>query len=165
MPSRKGLQYSMAITETECGWLAGIWDGEGSVLLRVGGSVKNRCRNPPVRFCVSMVNTDEGIINKTISLLQSLGCSPCVYPSRDSHRNKLKWTVALTNKRDMEVVLRIVAPHLHGDKKSKAECLLCFLDLRKMKGKGRRYTAEERAVISSFHNQTNPTTGVKEWSQ
>lgn len=57
-------------SETDLAWLGGIIDGEGSITFQV---TKRKTGNLIIVPFISITNTDDGIINKTMQVLDSIG--------------------------------------------------------------------------------------------
>jgi len=118
------------VTETDRAWLAGIWDGEGSISLFSNNEHNGSVKLKPV---VNMVNTDLAIINKVLDILEQAGCKPYIVNRPHSKKN--------ANHRDVVEIkfssipsiipaLELMVPYLCGTKRAKAEILLRYAKRR-----------------------------------
>jgi len=116
----------MRMTNEKLAWLAGIWDGEGSI------AMFERKENRKVKYCPTLVlsNTNEDIINEALKILDEIGASFHVMklkPQNPKHRERYQLTTR--NAGYIEKVLRALLPYLVG-KKSQAEIMLRYLERR-----------------------------------
>ena len=153
------------ITEAEIGWLAGILDGEGSIILsntKVPVSKERYQHAERIQYApkITMVNTDPELIAKYVKLLDKLGVGCGVYEKNSVNRlgNKQQWQVMVSRMKSVKIFLDLLLPHLTC-KKAKAELLLRFINLRlnKVGAKGmtnedRAYSTEEIDVCNQFRN-------------
>lgn len=129
-------------------WLAGIWDGEGSITIfrhkEKNGSVK-------LKPCLVLTNTDINIINEAVKILDSYDIKFHVI---DYTRPKSKRIYQLTTSKlsNLEKFCETITPYLVG-KKSQAELLYRYVKLRidkiKIAGNNKhaiRYDEEELAL-------------------
>lgn len=115
-------------TKEELAYLAGLWDGEGTITI-----FKNRSNNGYEKLCptLGIVNTDLEIINAVLSILDKLKVSFHIFEKEGKKKDKHKLCYQLTsrNSRYIEVVLQAMLPYLRG-KKSQAELVLRFVKKR-----------------------------------
>lgn len=106
-------------------WLAGIWDGEGSITI-----FRHKERNGSLKLkpCLVLTNTDESIINEAVKILDSYDIR---FHIIDYTRPKSKRIYQLTTSKlsNLEKFCEIMIPYLIG-KKSQAELLLRYAKLR-----------------------------------
>ena len=121
------------ITEMDRAWLAGIWDGEGSIAL-----FRNEEKNGSVKIkpVVNFVNTDIGIINEALRILHEADCSVYIVNRNQStknskHRDVIE--VRCSTIVGIKKILELISPYLRGDKKHKAEILLRYCARREQK--------------------------------
>jgi len=144
------------VTEARIGWLAGIVDGEGSLLF--GGSNKSgHQRFTPI---ITICNTDPGMILEITKIYESLKVSFYVF-----HRNGGDLTGHFGRKQihginvnrlsSLEILLPILIPHLIT-KNTKAVLMLQFVKKRLPKkdlsNKDREYSEDELALVQTFRD-------------
>lgn len=100
----------MRILPEELAWLAGIVDGEGSVLLyKNGGHYVSK---------VAVTNSDRAILVKVESLLDKL--SILWTENWAGEVNKPCFHITLTRQEEQKALLGHIIPYLVGEKKQKA---------------------------------------------
>jgi len=144
----------MSVTETERAWLAGIWDGEGSLALFTNHEKNGSLKIKPV---ANMVNTDYGIINRAHDIMVRGGCNPYVVNRRQSAKNlKHKDVIELkcSSVPTIEALLSLITPYLCGVKKQKAEILLRYVQRRKEKfaNGDRSYEDEDFTAVEQIRS-------------
>lgn len=114
--------------DTDLAWLAGIWDGEGSVALFSHTEKPGMTKIKPV---VNVINTDIAIINKVRKLLEELGCN---FSFQERHPQNKKhstaWILITGNQKYIVTFLKAVYPYLFSIKKQKAEILIDYCSRR-----------------------------------
>lgn len=144
------------VIETDRAWLAGIWDGEGSIALFTNQEKDGCTKIKPV---VNMVNTDMGIIDKVLSILEEAECN--VYIVRRIHKNpnhKDVIEIKTNSVNEIEKLLLLIEPYLFGIKKNKANILLRYVRRRKERRneKGRNdlatYTEDDWNDVAEFRS-------------
>ena len=157
------------VTETERAWLAGIWDGEGSISLFQNTEKDGAIKLKPI---VNMVNTDMGIINKCLDIIERGGCHAYIVNRRHSVKNpKHKDVVEIkfSSVPNIKGILELIEPYLEGSKKSKAQILLRYVNRRSEKFlRGDRSYEEEdfedmRLIRSSETTCETPTFNSNVW--
>ena len=135
-------------TQSDIGWLAGIIDGEG----HIGLSCQNRKRCSTVKFDMSIVNTDDALIEKTVRILRALGANPYI---RGRIHEKKSWSrntiVTVCKMAHIERVLSMTVEHLTGVKKEKAILLLALIRSRKHKNR-MPYDDYENSLVNRFRD-------------
>lgn len=109
--------------DVDIGWLAGIIDGEGSISMTI---TNKRVYTP----WVTIYNTDEKIILKVQSLLESIGVSKPVHKfGRKNPHHKPSYHIQISKHAEIKLLLDLVVPHLSG-KRERAEIMLEFVNAR-----------------------------------
>lgn len=113
---------------TDAAWLAGMWEGEGSVLLYSRPVDNSRLQITP---SLTITNTDVHIMNRIRSLLESINC---FYSWQEPQTRKKHWKQAYrltTGRADyIKTTLETILPFMVGEKKAKGETLLSFVSRR-----------------------------------
>lgn len=140
--------------ETDLAWLAGIWDGEGSIMLYSRPVTESRIQITPA---LEVTNTDILIINKCRKLLEELGCNFTLMerkPKKKQH--KLAFSLRTQNAFYIKIFLEKIIPYLESVKKSYGETLLSFVSKRieKAEKQGKvlkhlRYDSEDYEFVRS----------------
>jgi hypothetical protein len=128
------------VSEAEVGWLSGILDGEGCVTAFFGVRKSGKLSN--VSPQVMMGNTDQAIVDKYIDILKRLGVGVYVSARKPQHRTGVDGATPTTKQYKQlymastvgflrcQRLLRIVRPHLAGDKRERADAILALIDSR-----------------------------------
>lgn len=114
------------VTISELAWLAGIWDGEGTISIR--RNVKINQFSPRVH----MVNTNSHMIEKVVEILRKIGVEPYVREvSRGTFEGSRKqmWAVGVDTLSKSKIILDSFFPYLVA-KKPQAKLLLQFVNSR-----------------------------------
>lgn len=142
--------------ETDLAWLAGFWDGEGSISLFTH-TERNGSRK--ICPCICIVNTDIGMINKTRKILEALDCSLVLQerkPKNKSH--SVVYTLTTRNMKYIINFLEATIEYLSGEKKERGEILLdyCkrrFSKLERLPSKGSTpYSTEDWDALDKFNS-------------
>lgn len=114
--------------DTDLAWLAGIWDGEGTITMFTHREKTGNTKLCPV---VCIVNTDIHIINKVRSILEELNCFFSLQERKPlkSHY-KQQWSFITRNMKYIKILLENINPFLVGEKKAKGEILLSYVKQR-----------------------------------
>ena len=136
---------------TDLAWLAGIWDGEGSISL-----FTHKEKNGSTKICptVNVVNTDIAIINEVRKILEQLDCSFLLQETKPKNsRHSIKWTLTTRNQKYIILFLEAMIPFLRSIKKQKAEILLDYSRRRFAKTKRllKGTTPYDEEDWSTFH--------------
>lgn len=134
--------------ENKIAWLAGLWDGEGSITIfrhvEKGGYVK-------LKPCLVLTNTDVNIINEATKILDSLDIRMHVV---DYTRPRSKRIYQLTTSKldNLKRFCEIFTPFLIG-KRAQAELLSRYVESRNKKrekaiawGHNTKYDDEELSM-------------------
>lgn len=114
-------------TEVELAWLAGLWDGEGSITI-----FKHLEKNGTRKLCptILVVNTDIKIINEAKRILDSLGTSFHLFERKPgSSKHKPAFQLSTRNSQYIDKVLTAIQPYLVG-KKEQAELVIGYVRKR-----------------------------------
>lgn len=155
------------LTNSDIGWLAGIWDGEGSIGMHQHSKQDGR----RVPRC-SVTNTDFAIIEEASRILKLLGVGHFVQARGFS---KVNWNtrkdLTVSGMKRCKTFLEAIFPYLKGYKKLKAVVILSFIYSRLMKpGGGRKRGGVpldnlEQECIEMVANEFNgnPNEYTREW--
>jgi hypothetical protein len=98
------------LTETEKAWLAGFWDGEGSITIFTHVEKNGREKICPT---LTVVNTHEGVIAHVIELLDKLGTSFSIFHRKtSSDKHKDAYQLGTRNMQYIKTVLEALLPYL-----------------------------------------------------
>lgn len=120
----------MPISEQEFGWLAGIFDGEGSA----------RIYQTRGRFFIQVqvaTNTDWCVIERAANDLKELGFGFYIRENGNRTQKKSKpwwracYDVRISKHQEVFAFLSSILPLLTGERKKQVELVLAFLSLRK----------------------------------
>lgn len=145
------------LNNSDIGWLAGMWDGEGSVGMHQ--HTKQKGRRVPRS---SVVNTDFAIIEECSRILKDMGVGNFVqtrYLPQKEHATRKDLTI--TGMKRNKIFLESIIPYLRGYKKIKAMLIMSFIYSRMMKpGSGRMrggvpLDAFEESCIQKVANDFN----------
>jgi hypothetical protein len=146
------------VTDFELGWLAGIWDGEGSI--GVSAQTRKGMRTAYRPF-VSIGNSDPCIILRIVEDLDIIGCKYFIGMRSESPAphfgNKPMYQIMLCRFSEIAILLKKLMPHLTGIKKAKASLMLTFVIKRIQKintcgNSKRHYTDDEIADAERIRN-------------
>lgn len=156
-------------TEADKAWLAGIIDGEGSISLFHNQEASGADKIKPV---INFVNTDLGIVNEALKILNDCGCNPYIvkrHQSKKNSKHKDVVEVKCTAIPQVKLFLDIVTPYLKGEKKHKAEILSRYVNRRveKFSKNERGYDDEDwndlKEIRSSQTTRETPRLDSKVW--
>lgn len=103
--------------EMDIAWLAGIFDGEGTITMTKNNGTKNPDWNAR-KSEMSVTNCDERLIVKCIVILERIGIRPYVteiHPRKrvNARSNTQKaYRVCVSKLKDTQTLSRLLAPHL-----------------------------------------------------
>lgn len=118
---------------TDLAWLAGMWEGEGSILLYSRPVNSKRIQITPA---LEITNTDIHLINECRRILEELNCNFSFMerkPKKSSHR--IAYILRTQNANYIKSVLESIIPYMIGAKKAYGETLLAFVSRRIDKAK------------------------------
>lgn len=113
--------------DTDLAWLAGIWEGEGSILLYSRPVNEKRIQITPA---VSMGNTDIHIINNARAIINQMGINFNFQEKFPKKGTRMFYTLVSAHYRNIKVFLEHVLPFMIGEKKAYGETLLAFVTRR-----------------------------------
>jgi hypothetical protein len=159
------------VTEARIGWLAGIVDGEGSLLFG-GSNKKGHQRYTPI---LTICNTDPGMILEITKIYESLGVSFYVFhrsqnEDQQHFGKKLMHGINVNRLSSLDVLLPILIPNLIT-KRDKAVLILQFIKKRLPKNRRENkgltnqdclYTEDELALVDAFRNPQRLYAGTSE---
>lgn len=134
--------------KTDLAWLAGIVDGEGSILiLKNGHKGSYKGHNMVVMFHVT--NTCGNIIAKTQEIIESLGVG-CYIRTRENKGYKWKPSFRLDVSKfaHLKILLEAIRPYLVS-KHGQADLVLRFINKRIDKNR-KPYDDEELGIIDEY---------------
>lgn len=116
--------------DTDLAWLAGIWEGEGSILLYSRPVNDKRIQITP---SVTVSNTDIHIMNRVRSIIEEMGCtfSWRQYRPKNGTRDCYRYTSC--HYKYIKIFLEHTLPFMVGEKKAYGETLLAFVTRRQQK--------------------------------
>lgn len=137
--------------ETEIAWLAGIFDGEGTMTVTRNGSTKNPEQNARKTEMV-IPNGDERIILRSIEVMENIGIKPYVTCSDPASHQRLKrWRVCVSKRSDIVKLTGALIPYLTA-KKEQAMLLKRYVESRisREESNGARLTRKKISEEEAF---------------
>lgn len=119
--------------DTDLAWLAGMWEGEGNIMLYSRPVNEKRIQITP---SLEITNCDIHLINSCRRILEELGCNFSFIerkPRKQNHR--LAFTLRTQNCYYIKIVLENMMPFMVGEKRAYGETLLSFVSKRIEKAK------------------------------
>ena len=113
--------------ETDLAWLAGIWEGEGSVLLYSRPVNNKRIQITP---SLSMGNTDIHIVNRAREIINEMGANFNFQERFPKKGTRKFYLLVSTHFKNIKIFLENVLPFMIGGKKAYGETLLAFVTRR-----------------------------------
>ena len=150
------------------GWLAGLIDGEGSVILQL---VKNNTTKTKFTYHprVSIYNNDANLISEVCKLLDKYGIKYFVQEraSRDPRNNNAElettnYNVSIGDAKSVKLLLELTVETLQTIKRAKAELCIRFLNIRLNRTEYFKHNREEIDVINKFLSLVGSSTTVRE---
>lgn len=153
-------------TDTECAYLAGIIDGEGSVGI-YGARRKDGTFNFRPRVQIALVHA--GGIERISQILRRLGINAHIYVRRAKHPHHTDgWYITVHRFTDLARLLPAVVPYL-VIKAPQARMLLDFVNRRFAKGLNRggntrlnQYDDDEQGLIRAVRRLNSPA--ARRWN-
>lgn len=140
------------LDDTSLAWLAGIWDGEGSILLQKQKRTKEKIQISP---CVYVGNTDLSIMIRVKEILGNHNLS-FHWQEKNLKSGKIFFVLQTTNFYTIQKFLGLINPYLVGSKQAYGKMVLEYVSNRinkaKLKGitlKQLKYDEKELEFIRS----------------
>ena len=150
-------------TTTDLAWLAGIWEGEGSIMLYSRPRLKG---NEQIVPSVSMGNTDIHIVNRARQIISNMGANFNFQEKHPKGGTRPFYVVVSAHAGHIKTFLENVLPYMVGEKKAYGETLLAFVTRRVEKAKNQvgglkhtPYDDEDRAFVRSSTTTREKPTG------
>lgn len=154
-------------TEGQIAWLAGVIEGDGTLMMSLWKRNDGPDRKPKVGLQIKLYNADAGIIRQAALVLELMMARyhlkeremlPMAKPGGDGHYTSTDPMLTLTISRmsAVETVLKAIRPHMFGDKAARADLMLKFLERRFAKfeddsmGKRAPYDAGDIRLVLTF---------------
>lgn len=129
-----GLDNQQA-TQFELAWLAGFFDGEGSI--GVYGAKRYKAKGSSYNAKFQIASTNATAIEKVVNILSMLDVNCKIYQKEPQHKNhKEAWQIYFTKFSDVKKALTAIEPYL-VIKKPHANLALKFVNSRIEKGLNR----------------------------
>jgi len=137
--------------ETDVAWLAGIFDGEGTISVTRNGQTKHPEMNAR-KTEMTIANGDERIILRALEVMESIGIKPyvgCLEPA--SHQRLKRWRVSVSKRSDVLILTGRLIPHLTA-KREQAMLLKRYVASRitREEANGARLTRKPISEEESF---------------
>jgi hypothetical protein len=141
-------------TLIQIGWMAGLIDGEGSVILQ---SVKSNEKRVTYTYHprISIYNNDLNLISEVCKFLDRFGVKYFVQerPSRDPRNNDAilettNYNISIGERNSVKILLELVVKYLQTSKRGKAELCLRFIKIREDRDNYYRHSREEVDIIN-----------------
>jgi hypothetical protein len=107
----------------ELAWLGGMFDGEGSILIRRNAPRPHETMSP--RWSIS--NTDPVIIARVQMILRKVGINPYVYEQDRAEHKKVCFHIQVNKKSQVKQILECLMPYVFG-KKTRCQMVLDWLN-------------------------------------
>lgn len=120
---------------TDLAWLAGIWEGEGSVLLYSRPVNEKRLQIIP---SVTVSNTDIHIMNSVRKILEEMGLQFSWREYMPKKGTRQCYRLTSSHAGNIKVFLEHVLPYMVGEKKAYGDTLLAFVTRRVEKAKNQK---------------------------
>lgn len=160
-----GVNRQATSTEMEIAWLAGIIEGEGTLMM--GLWRRDEKSKPKVGLQVKIYNSDAGIVRKCAEILESIAIGfhlneremPAVRKPEGEgtyRANAPMLTLTVSKLDHVDKILKAIKPWLFGDKAARADLMLRFLERRFEKfesdsmGKRAPYDADDLRIVLQF---------------
>lgn len=141
----------------ELAWLAGIMEGEGTFSIYH----QRRSDTDQLRACVSLTNTDPGLINKAYEIFKEIGVEMHIHEYKNKKGStRPVYDMQTAKQTNVKTICESLLPFLFGEKKAKAQMLLRFVNKRIEKlGDNRdtrkgQYDEEDWEQFHSFRSST-----------
>ncbi len=151
---------------SEIAWLAGVIEGEGSYALSTWQRSEGQA--PKIGVQVKLYNTDAGIIQKAVAILESSGITyhvgerdqkPMLKPGGEGHYASPKSMLTITVSRlaSVEKLIKLLEPWTFGEKRHRLALIRLYVERRvqKIAQAGGNFRAvsiddEDREIVAQF---------------
>lgn len=125
--------------EKDLAWLAGIWEGEGSILLYSRTHKDNRTQIIP---SLEVSNTDVHIMNNVRRITTEMGCNFSWREYMPKKGRRKVYKLETSHAYQIKIFLEYINPYMIGEKRAYGETLLAFVTrrLEKADGKSLKHT-------------------------
>ena len=161
------------VSDYEIGWLAGLIEGEGSVVLSVyfRKAQENRKQQLRITPAVIMGNSDKAIIDKYLDILERLNIGRYVQMKRPNNVSASKlfrlqgrintryrdmWMIYTSGFKRVVRLLKLIYPHCVGEKKERARLIIQLISQRIEKAESlgkklnRKYDQQDIELVLEF---------------
>lgn len=147
----------MGLSERDLAWLAGIWDGEGTITLTRGSG-----RNHKVGMAVCVSNTNTAIMERVEGLVSAIVGRPIrarLRPCPSFARRRPIYRLQVASKADVRKFCETLHPYLVG-KATQALLMLRYLETCPGTGNGRldgpAIIHEQERLLRMMYSLNNP---------
>lgn len=137
--------------DTDLAWLAGIIDGEGSILLGSKGHFGEfkGFHGINIGANIYVTNTCGNIINKCFEIITSTGASCRIVSKAPTSRGNAVFRLELAKMAHIKILLEAIMPYLVS-KIGQARLVHRFVSQRMLKGK-KQYDENDLSVIEDYY--------------
>lgn len=152
------------VTEIELSWLAGIWDGEGTISVRLNRKIMQ------ISPRLNVVNTNPHIMSRVDDILTRIGVVHYIREKGEGGfggSNKQCWIICIDTLRGSFIWLQYVKPYLVG-KVKQAEFLEKFVNsrifrrIKATRNSDAPYSKEELLAVADLYDQNGNQRGTSE---
>lgn len=139
--------------ETDLAWLAGIIDGEGSILLGSKGHFGEfkGFHGINIGASIYVTNTCANIINKCDEIIRSLNVNCRIATKPPTTRGHVVFRIELCKMANIKILLEAIMPYLVS-KIGQAKLVHRFVTQRMLKGK-KQYDETDLEVITAYYDE------------
>jgi hypothetical protein len=138
--------FSLTLTPTEIGYIAGVLDGEGHIRLRLSQGKNGGRSISPIML---IANTNLELLNKCRKIL-GVGVIKKTNPSKKTAVRKQCYQLRILGIAKIKTILEILLPELTV-KREQAKLILVFCKSRAIKPAKSPYTQDEYACVMPIH--------------
>ena len=147
-------------TPIELSYLAGLWDGEGTITVSKGKMKNNNIQYSPR---ISLGNTEVSMINEIVKTLDKVGIRGYIFTEEKEAPRKDMYKIVISKFDQAKKLLEIILPYLKV-KKAQGELLLRFLKNRIEIKNGKRQeliTDKKGRIVGSIRHDLYRKEDVK----
>ena len=147
---------------TDFAWLAGFMEGEGTFSIY---HQKRKGRDGDLlRATVSVENTDPALIQHSVEIFESIGCTMHISTCMKAKSTKMVYRIGTANAIYVKVICEVLIPYLFGEKLAKAKLLLSFVSkrLEKRQSNDKAYDAETWNMFSNYNKNFRSSQTTRE---